>query len=104
MYKQVNILKSIKREKQYWTPVLETFAMETEADLKLLKRLYKEAPSSGPDVKKVKFSHMKDEVQRHCLSSSVTTQSLSRAISAQFPNTEGKHLGKARHLECFWHG
>ena len=73
--------------------------METEADLRrLLKRLYREAPSSGPDAKKVKFSHMKDEVQRHCPSSSVSTQSLSRAISAQFPNTESKHLGTARHL------
>ena len=50
--------------------------------------------------KKIKFSHIKDDVQRHCPSSSISTQSLSRAISAQFPNTESKHLGKA-HVYVF---
>ena len=76
--------------------------METEADLRrLLKRLYREAPASGPDAKKIKFSHVKDDVQQHCPSSSISTQSLSRAISAQFPNTESKHLGKARHVYVF---
>jgi hypothetical protein len=73
--------------------------METEADLRrLLKRLYREAPASGPDAKKIKYSHMKAQ---HCPSSSISTQSLSRAISAQFPNTESKHLGKARHVYIF---
>ncbi len=76
--------------------------METEADLRrLLKRLYREALANGPDAKKIKISHMKDDVQRYCPSSSISTQSLSRAISAQFPNTESKHLGKARHVYVF---
>lgn len=44
---------------------------------------------------------MKDGVQWHCPSSTVSTQSLSRAIGAQFPNIESKHLGKARHLYIF---
>ena len=71
--------------------------MEKEAELKTwLKRLYREAPASGPDAKRVKFSHVKDELQCRCPSMSVSTQSLSRAISAQFPNAETKQLGKAR--------
>ena len=82
-------------------PTLVTLRMETEADLRILKRLYTEAASSGPDAKKVKFSHMKDEVQWHCPSSTVSTQSLFRAIGAQFPNIESKHLGKAHHLYIF---
>ena len=70
--------------------------MEKEAELRTwLKRLYREAPASGPDAKRVKFSHVKDELCR-CPSMSVSTQLLSRAISAQFPNAETKQLGKAR--------
>lgn len=61
-----------------------------------MKRLYKEAPASGPDVKRVKFSHVKDDLQCRCPSMSISAQSLSRAISAQFPNAETKQLGKAR--------
>lgn len=35
--------------------------MDTELK-RWLKRLYTEAPSSGPDAKKVKFSHIKEEI------------------------------------------
>ena len=75
--------------------------METEDLRPLLKRLYREAPSSGPDAKKIKFSRVRDEVQRQCPSSPVSTQSLSRAISAKFPNTESKKMGKERHMYIF---
>ena len=62
-----------------------------------LKRLYKEAPAYGPEAKKIKFSQIKDEVQQNCPSSAISSQLLSRAITAEFPNTESKQIGKARH-------
>lgn len=62
-----------------------------------LKRLYKEAPATGPEAKKIKFSHIKDDVQHYCQSMPISSSLLSRAISAEFSQKESKQLGKARH-------
>lgn len=76
--------------------------MESNTELKTwLKRLYREAPSSGPAAKKVKFSEVKDEIGRCCPSSSVPSPMLSRAISEEFPNAESKRLGKSQKVYIF---
>ena len=77
--------------------------MESNTELKTwLKRLYREAPSSGPAAKKVKFSEVKDEIGRCCpSSSSVSSPMLPRAISEEFPNAESKKLGKSRQVYIF---
>ena len=73
--------------------------MEKETEVKKwLKRLYSEAASTGPEAKKVKFADVKDEVGRHCPSSSISNYMLSRAISEEFPSAENVKLGKQRHL------
>ena len=52
--------------------------MEPEREVKrLLKRFYKEVPSSGPDAKKVKFSEVKDNVTHHCPLTSISTKMIS---------------------------
>ena len=76
--------------------------MEPEREVKrVLKRFYKEAPSSGPDAKKVKFSEVKDNVTHHCPLTSISTKMISSAISEEFPNTKSVKLGKQRHLYLF---
>ena len=59
--------------------------------------MYKEAPATGPEEKKIKFSRIKDDVQHHCQSTPISSSLLSHAIGAEFPQTESKQLGKARH-------
>ena len=76
--------------------------MEPEREVKRsLKRFYKEAPLSGPDAKKVKFSEVKDNVTHHCPLISISTKMISSAISEEFPNTKSVKLGKQRHLYLF---
>ena len=66
----------------------------TKSDMDMLKRFYKEAPSSGPDAKKVKFSEVKDNITHHCPLTSVSAKMISSAIGEEFPNTNSVKLGK----------
>lgn len=73
--------------------------MEIESEVKKwLKRLYTQGASSGPEAKKVKFSDVKQEIGRHCPSSSVSNYMLSRIISEEFPSSKSVKLGKQRQV------
>ena len=60
-----------------------------------LNRSYSEAPSDGPDAKRVKFSDIYEGLTEK-FPSGISIVSCSAAIQEAFPNSQRKHLGKDR--------
>ena len=62
-----------------------------------IKTRYREAPVSGPEASRIKFSDVLAEVQHAFPTMNVSTVVVSDAISKEFPMSLGKKVGEKRH-------
>ena len=62
----------------------------------LLKQSYQSAPIEGPEMKRVKFSDIHQELANQFPSDEISVQCCSKAVDEVFPATKRARLGKQR--------